>query len=66
MNEGIDAVNYCRTHALYAKSIIESQHRANINNTVELVLWIDQDDHIIDETTCRPQPVAEITRQKWR
>jgi len=66
MNEGIDAVNYCRTRDLYAKSIADSQHRANINNTVELVLWIDNDDHILDETICRPQPVAEITRQKWR
>lgn len=66
MNEGIDAVNYCRTRVLYAEGVVNAQHRANINNTVELVLWIDNDDHIKDETICRPQPVAEITRQKWR
>lgn len=66
MNDGIDAVNYCRTKALYHNQINEAQHRCNINGTVELVLWIDRDDAIIDETTVRPDPNSKIVRNKWR
>jgi len=66
MNEGIDAVNYCRTKALYQHGIVEAQHRCNINGTVELVLWIDRDDAIIDETTLRPDPNSTIRRNVWR
>jgi hypothetical protein len=66
MNEGIDAVNYCRSRSLYQHQINEAQHRCNINGTVELVLWIDRDDAIIDEITLRPDPNSKIRRNIWR
>ena len=66
MNKGIDAVNYCRSRSLYQHQINEAQHRCNINGTVELVLWIDRDDAIIDEITLRPDPNSKIRRNIWR
>lgn len=65
MNTGIDAVNYCHTRALYLKGIESAQRRANINNTVELVIYCDINNTIIDETTVRPQPTAKAVKHQW-
>lgn len=65
--EGIDAINYCRTSGLYRHQLAEAQHRVNINRTVEIVQWVDDDGKVIDFQQITPNCAADkIVTNQWR
>lgn len=61
-----DAINYCRTRALYINQINEAKHRCNINGTTELVQWLDENDMVIEQTEVSCDPNSGIVRNQWR
>lgn len=64
---GIDAVNYCRTSGLYRHQLAEAQHRVNINRTVEIVQWVDDNGTVIESKTITPNCDADkIVTNQWR
>lgn len=68
MNNGFDAVNYCRGVGLYRSGLVAAQRRANMLQTTELVLHMSDDgETIIDEETIKPthMPPAGV-RHAWR
>lgn len=65
MNKGYNAVNYCHTRSLYIHGCTQAQHRADINGTTELVLYIEND-KIVDEITVRPsREIPHMVRNSW-
>lgn len=61
-----DAINYCRTRSMFLHQINEAQHRCNINGTIEIVQWLDENDQVIDQVEIAPDPSRKIVRNQWR
>ncbi len=63
----VDAVNYCHTKALYQAQLNAAQNRCNFNRTTELVLYVDKDNNIIEQSVVTAnRQLPELACNLWK
>jgi hypothetical protein len=62
----VDAVNYCHSPVLYQSQLAAAQWRCNVNRTVELVIHLDENSHIIEQQiVVADRDLPDLVVNRW-